>query len=301
VPDAYFLIHGSRDQDVSNFGGYNTYNRAHAVSVANPGVSTGQPKALLWVYGANHTHFNSVWQPEGAAATLTRAEQETVARVFIGAIAQARLLERSEYSALVSDHAAATTMMPAGINLVSQFQHPDRCYLQHQQESLAAPQVSLPVQGAANVDVAVAARQFRDLVNAGGPITWVTLRLQWGATGARMALQLNPATVPAGRYQVLALRLGQSAEAGNAAQRDQDLTIEVSSGSRTVAIAASAVHRLLYPDAFGAAKIVMQSLRIPLAELRSHGIEPTDIRSVALVFDKRSTGVVYVGDVQLSN
>ena len=65
---------------------------------------------------------------------------------------------------------------------------------------------------------------------------------------------------------MLALRVGQSTEAKNAANRDQDFTIEVSSGSRTAAIPASAVHRLLYPDVvFGAGKIVMQTLRLPLA------------------------------------
>ena len=50
VPDSYLLVHGSRDGDVSSFDGYNTYNRAHAVDPANPTVSDGQLKALLWVY-----------------------------------------------------------------------------------------------------------------------------------------------------------------------------------------------------------------------------------------------------------
>ena len=36
VPDSYFLIHGSRDGDVSSFAGYNTYNRAHAVDRRTP-------------------------------------------------------------------------------------------------------------------------------------------------------------------------------------------------------------------------------------------------------------------------
>ena len=98
------------------------------------------------------------------------------------------------------------------------------------------------------------------------------------------------------------LRVGQSTEAKNAANRDQDFTIEVSSGSRTAAIPASAVHRLLYPDVvFGAGKIVMQTLRLPLTRLADLGLELTDLRSIALVFDRRSTGVVYVGDVQVSN
>jgi len=41
-----------------------------------------------------------------------------------------------------------------------------------------------------------------------------------------------------------------------------------------------------YPDViFGAGKIVMQTLRLPLARLSELGVEPRDIRSVALVFD----------------
>jgi hypothetical protein len=49
VRDRYYLIHGSRDGDVSSFEGYNTYNRAHAVDLANPTISDGKLKALLWV------------------------------------------------------------------------------------------------------------------------------------------------------------------------------------------------------------------------------------------------------------
>jgi hypothetical protein len=45
VPDRYFLIHGSRDGDVSTFEGYNTFNRAHAVDLDNPTVSDGKLKA----------------------------------------------------------------------------------------------------------------------------------------------------------------------------------------------------------------------------------------------------------------
>ena len=303
VADRYFLIHGSRDGDVSNFSGYNTYNRAHAVDLANPTVSDGKLKALLWVYGANHNQFNTVWASETPpATTMPRAEQEQVAKVHLGALAQALLLDRAEYLEVLRDHAAAVAWVPAGADFVSQYQDPDRIFLEHEQESLAAPQVSLPVQGTVATDAVIAARQFKDLVNAGGPQVTITLRLEWSAAGARLLLKLAPATLPAERYKVLSLRVGQSTEVKNAANRDQDFTLEVSSGSRTAAFAASSVHRLLYPDiVFGSGKIVMQTLRLPIARLLEHGVEPSDIRSVALVFDKRATGTVYVGDVQVSN
>ena len=147
----------------------------------------------------------------------------------------------------------------------------------------------------------MAARQLKDLANAGSPVTTITLRLQWNAAGARLLLKLDPATVPAERYRTLSLRVGQSTEANNAANRDQDFTLEVSSGSRTAAIRASSLHRLLYPDVVGASKIVMQTLRLPMRQLVDLGVEPSDLRSIALRFDGPATGVVYVGDVQLSN
>jgi len=303
VPDRYFLIHGSRDGDVSTFEGYNTYNRAHAVDQANPTVSDGKLKALLWVFGANHNQFNSAWGSETPpATTMPRADQEQVAKVHLGALAQAMLLDRADYLEVLRDHATAVAWVPAGADFVSQYQDPERVFLQHQQESLAAPQVSLPVQGTVAADAVIAARQLKDLVNAGAPQSTITLRLEWSAAGARLLLNVAPATLPAERYKVLALRVGQSTEVKNAANRDQDFTIEVSSGSRTAAIAASAVHRLLYPDVvFGSGKIVMQTLRLPIARLLEQGVEPSDIRRVAFVFDRRTTGTLYIGDVQVSN
>jgi hypothetical protein len=303
VPDHYLLIHGSRDGDVSTFEGYNTYNRAHAVDLANPTVSDGKLKALLWVYGANHNQFNSAWPSETPpATTMLRAEQEQIAKVHLGALALALLLDRPEYLDVLRDHAIAVTWVPTGADFVSHYQDPERVFVQHNQESLAAPEISLPVQGTVAADAVVAARQLKDLVNAGSPQTTITLRLEWTAPWARFVLRMEPATLPAERYKTLSLQVGQSTEAENAANRDQDFTIEVSSGSRTAAIPASALHRLLYPDVvFGAGKIVMQTLRLPLMRLVELGVEPTDLRSIAFVFDRRSTGAIYVGDVQVSN
>jgi hypothetical protein len=148
----------------------------------------------------------------------------------------------------------------------------------------------------------VAARQLTALVG-GAATTTITLRLAWNGAGTRLLLRVDPATLPAERYKVIALRVGQSNEAANTANRDQDFTLEVSSGSRTAAFPASSLHRLLFPDPppFGPAKIVMQTLRLPVARLVECGVDPSDLRSIALVFDRRQTGVVYTGDLQFTN
>jgi hypothetical protein len=303
VPDTYFLVHGSRDGDVSTFEGYNTYNRAHAVDLANPTVSDGKLKTLLWVYGANHNQFNSVWPSETPpATTMARPNQEQIAKIHLGALAEALLLDRFEYREVLRDHAMAVAWVPAGADFVSQYQDFERCFIAHNQEGLGAPQVSLPVQGVVAVDTMLAARQLKDLVNAGASQTTITLRLEWNNPRARFLLRVSPATLPAERYKALVLRVGQSTEAKNLPDRDQDFTIEVSSGSRTFAIPASELHRLLYPDTVaGPGKIVMQTLRLPFRRLIEHGLDLTDLRCVSLVFDRRHRGVLYLGDVQISN
>ncbi len=303
VPDPYYIIHGSQDSDVFDFEGYHTYERAHAVDLANPTVSDGKFKAMLWVHKANHNQFNSIWAsetPPGVA--MPRTSQEQVARVHLGALAQAVLLEHREYMDVLRDHGAAAEWDPVGTDFVSQYQDPERIFVQHNQEGLTPPVVSLPVQGTVAADGVAAARQLTALV-PGGTTTAITLRLAWSTLGSRLLLRVDPATLPAQRYRTLALRLGQSTEANNAANRDQDFTLEVSSGSRTVAIPGSSLHRLLYPDTppFGPAKIVMQTLRLPVARLVECGVDPSDLRSIALVFDRRATGTVYAGDLQFSN
>jgi hypothetical protein len=131
------------------------------------------------------------------------------------------------------------------------------------------------VQGSVAQDFVAATRVLKDLVNSGLPPPTITLRVEWLTLGARLLITVDPATLPAERYKTLALRVGQSTEAQNAANWDQDFTLEVSSGSRTFAIRASSLHRLLYPDVvFGAGKIVMQSLRLPVHRLVEHGVDP---------------------------
>jgi hypothetical protein len=69
-----------------------------------------------------------------------------------------------------------------------------------------------------------------------------------------------------------------------------------------VSIPASSLHRLLYPDtAAGPGKIVMQSLRLSRRRLARLGVDPDDLRSINLIFDRTSSGVIYVGDLQYSN
>ncbi len=303
VPDDYFLIHGSRDGDVSTFEGYNCYGRAHAVDLANPTVSDGRFKALLWVYRANHNQFNSAWPSETPAGlAMPRPDQEQIAKVHLGALAAATLLERGEYFEVVRDHSRAARWEPPGTVCVSQFQDPRRTFIQHQQESTSFPEISSPVQGSVAADLLHVTRQRFDLVNAFAPVPKIALQLKWSGPGARYLLNFDPTTLAAGPYHTLSLLVGQAVDPLNQADRDQDFTIEVSDGSRTATVSASALHRIVYPDiVFGSSKIVMQTLRLSFERLRAHGVDPADLRSIALEFDRRLTGTLYFGEIQVTH
>jgi hypothetical protein len=52
----YFLLLAARDGDVFNMHGLRTYDRSFP-----QGMPNRKPKAIAWVYGANHNYFNTVW------------------------------------------------------------------------------------------------------------------------------------------------------------------------------------------------------------------------------------------------
>jgi hypothetical protein len=59
--NAYLLLAGARDGDLWNFQGFRTYDRAFPDGAANR-----KTKALVWVYGANHNYFNTIWTDAAA-------------------------------------------------------------------------------------------------------------------------------------------------------------------------------------------------------------------------------------------
>src|SRR5262249_10344999 len=151
--------------------------------------------------------------------TLSRAEQEQIARVHLGALAAAVLRDRHKYFKVLRDHAAAARWDPARTVCVSQYQDPERVFVQPNQEGLGAPQISAPVQGTVTADAATATRGKFNLVNGGVP-NEITLRLDWNVPVARILYDVDPTTLPAQRYRVLSLRIGQSRDGGNVPGRD---------------------------------------------------------------------------------
>lgn len=308
VQHNYLILHGSRDGDVFTFEGYKTYDRSHSVNLNQPTEPARGFKSLLWIHGANHNFFNSVWQQE-SQNTIDRAQQEQIAKVYISAIAHAVLLDATQYLKLLKDHAfgeQAGWLSPQ-IKLVSQYQDPHRLYVQHFEEADAAIVVSQPVQGSVDTTQINAAKQSFSGTDPFQNLFQETqgLRLKWDRQDQNYRVCLEPA-LKLKAFKVLAFRVGQSIEPENPVNQLQDFVIEVGDGSQTISFPASSINQLIYPDqvaVFGGqvARTVMQTFRIPLKLLAAKGLNVEQLSEIKLIFGTVPTGVLYLDELQLSH
>lgn len=121
----YLTIHGAQDADVTSFAGAMQYER---IKFAD---STYHFKSAVYISGANHGQFNTSWGDNDYGVTykgilnlgqlMPAAEQQEVARVYIGAFLEASLNQRKEYLPLFVDARKGKNWLPESIYL-SQFE-----------------------------------------------------------------------------------------------------------------------------------------------------------------------------------
>ncbi len=117
----YFVLHGSMDGDMRSFHGSRVFERVRF---------TGDEyrfKATLYIHGANHGQFNTVWGRSDAGGPYSRLlnlksimpaqDQRKIARVFMSAFLDATLLGRKEYIPLFRDYRAGRAWLPECIYL----------------------------------------------------------------------------------------------------------------------------------------------------------------------------------------
>ena len=307
VVDNFFLIHGSRDNDVWPFPGYQTYDRSHGVNLDDPSQPANGFKSLLWIHGANHNFFNSIWQQE-SEKTISRVQQEQIAKVYISALSLAVVKDQPAYLELLKNHnfKVNSGWLPDEINYVSQFQDPNRLFIQHFEESGDSITISEPVRGSVEISsVNANKRSFKGSALSQLFQDTQGLRLEWDNNAAKYSVDLETDTLNFEDYSFLSFRSGQSSESNNPIGEEQDFKLEIRDDSNNVVILnASSINQLLYPDSIGTTdirRIVMQSFRISKADLESRGIEVSRIKKISLLFETVGTGTLYFDDLQLTN
>ena len=122
VPDVnYLVLHGSHDADVQSFRGSRQFER---VSFSGEQYNF---KAGLYIYGANHGQFNSVW---GRADTsfpgknllnlrdiMPGKDQRKIGKVFMSAFLEICLRDKRGYLPLFRDYRAGREWLPETVYL----------------------------------------------------------------------------------------------------------------------------------------------------------------------------------------
>ena len=308
VKDNYFVIHGSRDGDVWPFNGYRTYDRAHPINLSNPTQDAEGSKSLLWLIGGNHNYFNSVWSGEGSP-TVTRAEQETVARVYLGAIAKANLLNQPTYLKLLRDHRLAwtNTWISNNIKLTSQYQDPRRTFIDHYEQN-TPNHPSLPVVGTiSSAGLTVTEMSLHGSAYDNTYQETKATKLAWTSAGGYYKIQVASGLVT-GTHQYLVMRCGQTDDDQNTPDKNQNFAISLSDGTHFHTVLAGDYGELPYPSQLNNSvkRSVMQTLRIPLKTFNDAGVNIMGIVEVKMAFDEPQIGTttvkgsLYIDEIQIS-
>lgn len=309
----YLILHGSFDCDVNSFPGYITYDRAFPIDFKSPTTPAKGFKSLLWIYKANHNYFNSVWAQDckpPAPATITRLNQEKIAKVYISAFAQAMLLNRSQYLDLLKSYRVGTTKnwVDTSITYVSQYQDKKRLFIQDF-EKIGPIAISEPLTGTVDTTNVTADQLWFNCLDGDEKRLYQAtggLKLEWDNNTKSYKTTIdNIGTCAPETYQFFALRVGQSNEAKNLINANQNFTIKISDSSNTYSGEPSTFSVLPYPsevaDVSYERKTVMQTIRIPMQNIKNANVDLTKIKTIEFVFNKINNGILYFDDIQLSD
>jgi hypothetical protein len=313
VPEVpYYLLLAASDGDVSNLQGLRTYDRTSLAS-----ATTQSEKAMLWVYGANHNFFNSVWTPAfGFACSsddgvgegrLSDSLQRLVACQSLVPFFRLHVQNESGYRKLFRGEVAVKGL--EGVETYWTFQHPTRKEIDNfdtgdnpNTNSLGGAVTTSG--GFMTFDEYEFKSSGPDLYNSSFRHFTHGLVLGWNST------QSYETVLPAGQrdvsaYSALALRISQILDGGVLNPLDTPRTFRVGLRTTTGIVSnvdfdVASLQSVPYPYEYNGGKTVLGMIRIPLKSFRNGNVAMplTDIERVLIEF--RGTGLVAIDDIQFT-
>lgn len=142
----YFVIHGSHDGDVRSFEGSGQYHRLH---FTGPSYHF---KAALYIYGANHGQFNTLWGKKDdsspATALFDMAQimpanaQQTIAKAYLSAFFEVALHGQTGYLPMFRSYRSAEQWLPKTV-CWNEFADSNFLYVQGESDDIDIGKTSL--------------------------------------------------------------------------------------------------------------------------------------------------------------
>ena len=287
----YFVILPAADGDVQDLSGARIYDRAGTT------VNGNTTKSGIWVYGANHNFFNTVWAADWDDYSdshmawpprpdfIPAADQQKLGEAHLAAFTRTYLNNETVYEDM--QRGRLTFPSTAGRKAYA-FRH------ETQHSTLDA--------GNGGGGVASGGSVFAS-VQATTPHQTLVTRLGWPSGTAQYTYTVPPAQRDTTGNEVLSFRVAQTNAASNPAAGNQDFLVELVGGGKTIGTWSGRFFAIPKPYAHpGSIKNVMTTVRIPLHSfiVNNSGLTLDNVDTIRFRFLSPTTGEIYVDDVEFS-
>jgi hypothetical protein len=282
----YFVILPASDGDVSNLSGQHIYDRAGS-TLATPDSTT---KSTIYVYGANHNFFNTVWADDGDDSLTPRddyidkADQQRLGESYLAAFTRIHLLGETVYEDMLRGQLIFPST--AGFKIF---------YERHEK-------VHSKIEAGTNVGTA-ASLTAASVTNPSVHRTQA-VQLDWTSSAATLTYTVPAAQRDTTGMEVLSFRVAKTLAAANPAG-DQNFMVELVGGGHTKATFAGRFDTIPTPynnPEVSPDNIVMTTVRIPLHSfiMNKSGVTLNNVDTIRFTFNSPGQGEVYVDDIEFA-
>ncbi len=311
----YFMMLGSRDTGTDSYRSLEFFSKLFS----SPKHNRKGTKSMLWIYGANHSNWNSAWHryfsKKSLKQVLPAKTQQEIAKKYIAAFFMMTLYEKEKYRSIFKGESIYENIS-SDIKVMYQYQDAERLVL-HSFEgenglykgTLKGVKCINPLRLLDIYDI----RNFRYAENYNSyHLSESTngLVAGWKNTLSAQYIIRLPKGVDIRKFPFLAFKVGQiysDEKERNIANTEQNFSIRIKCDSKTKSLKASDYGSIPYPDAFTYKKRVMtksilQTIRIPVKDFISSPEEGeiTAITEIIFDFNIKQSGLLAFDDIQFS-
>ncbi len=305
------VIYGANDGDVAGTWPdrtcFNIYDEA------------GRPRYFVFVYGATHDRFNTVWAPTALTVEsdiapgdipqlISITDHENVAKGYVTALMQAYLQGRDEQLEYFS--AALEPSLAGALHIHTSCQLPGALLLDDFEQTPHNPNLNSLGGTVTGVALSTLAENALRTLDNHSPHVTSGCNIAWQSTAGIYLSQVPALAKDVSGYTVLAFRVTQKyGSPQNPANQSRDLFVRLSDGGgKSRAIRVSTFTDVPYPYLRGYSDLIksaLKSVRIPLASftianLGAQDLDLTDLHSVSFEFDADATGEIEIDDIEFS-
>jgi hypothetical protein len=314
------VMYGSMDGDVSGvtFNGFQLYDRA-----------AGSNKGMVFIYGACHDRFNSVWGDTDITApwsSLTAADvpkiisaaaHQKIARGYMTAFFLEKLQGKTEYESVTKGEWIPAEVKAADggtIKLFIQYQDTNHLVLDdfegpHSATSWQTSAIGGSVNDSGTLVVPPSENTLHAL-DAQSPHQTAGLLLKWNGLADVLKFDIPPANQNVSAFTAISFRVSQkTASASNPVNMEQNMRLtftDTAGSSRKVRV--SRFNIIPFPHQRGISsltKSAMCTVRIPLSSytiqvINTQRVDLTQLASISFEFSVNTTGEIEIDSLEFT-